>query len=346
LEDAVVAATVSADRILRELADLWVAAGQEQAEGGLGVLRACAMTLIVLAEETEDMEALGETIAALMPEYPARTILVRLGGTGAPALAERVYSQCWMPFGQRRQICCERIEITASEASLADLPSILPPLAAPDLPVLLWWRSARLLGTPGYRKLAAMADKAIVDSSGLEDEEAALPMLVEMAQGEPERAGRARPLLGDLSWTLLTRWREMLSGVFESRECQGRLPEISNVVVAFAGVRPPVFAWYMGAWVANALSDAGAHAYLTWQPRPDLAGRALHVELTGGDFRVSLERHDDRLSIEAGGLSHCTNLPQPTDYLLMREELGIVRRDPLFERTLATAARLAAASIT
>jgi hypothetical protein len=82
-----VAATVSADRILRELADLWVAAGQEQAEGGLGVLRACAMTLIVLAEETEDMEALGETIAALMPEYPARTILVRLGGTGAPALA-------------------------------------------------------------------------------------------------------------------------------------------------------------------------------------------------------------------------------------------------------------------
>jgi hypothetical protein len=70
------------------------------------------------------------------------------------------------------------------------------------------------------------------------------------------------------------------------------------------------------------------------------------VELTGGDFRVSLERHDDRLTIQAGGLSHCTNLSQPTDYLLMREELGIVRRDPVFERTLASAARLAAASIT
>jgi hypothetical protein len=26
-----------------------------------------------------------------------------------------------MPFGQRRQICCEQVEITASDAALADL---------------------------------------------------------------------------------------------------------------------------------------------------------------------------------------------------------------------------------
>jgi glucose-6-phosphate dehydrogenase assembly protein OpcA len=339
-------ATLSPDHILRELADLWVATSQEQSEGGDGVLRACAMTLIVIAEESEDLSDLGETIAALMPEYPARTILVRLGGAGAPTLAERVYSQCWMPFGQRRQICCERIEIAAPDASLADLPSVLLPLVAPDLPVLLWWRSARLLDTPEYRNLAAIADKVIVDSAAIPERDAALPLLVEMAGGDEAPAGHARPLLGDLSWTLLTRWREMLSGVFESRECLVRLPDISNVVVSFGGQRPPVFAWYMGAWVANALADAGVHAYLTWQPRPELAGRALRVELTGGDFRVALERHDDRLTIQAGGLSHCTNLSQPTDYFLMREELGIVRRDPVFDRTLASAARLAGASIT
>ena len=331
-------ATLAPDRILRELADLWVATGQaEQAEAGAGVLRACAMTLIVLAEETEDMSGLGETIAALMPEFPARTILIRLGGTGEPALTERVYSQCWMPFGQRRQICCERIEIAASDASLADLPSVLLPLVAPDLPVLLWWRSPRLVGTPEYRNLAGIASKTIVDSASFPDRKTALPLLVEMAHGQT--------VLGDLSWTLLTRWREMLSGVFESRECLARLPEIASVVVAFGGERPPVFAWYMGAWVANALADAGVHACLTWQPRPELAGRALRVELSGGDFRVSLERNDDRLTIRAGALSHCTNLSQPTDYLLMHEELGIVRRDPIFDRTLASAARLAAASI-
>jgi len=329
------ASAISPDRILRELAELWVATGKEgHAETGAGVLRACAMTLIVLAEEGEDMASLDETLAALMPEHPARTIMIRLQGQGAPALAERVYAQCWMPFGERRQICCERIEIAASDASLGDLPSVLAPLAAPDLPVVLWWRGARPMETPEFAGLAAIARKVILDSAALPDAKGALPWLAGLMPGGV--------LLGDLSWTLLTRWRQMLAGVFENREYQARLPEISNIVVAFGGERPPVFAWYMGAWVADALADAGVRAELTWQPRPQLAGRALRVELTGGDFRVTLERQGDRLTIQAGGLSHCTNLPQPTDYLLMREELGIVRRDPVFERTLASAARLAA----
>jgi glucose-6-phosphate dehydrogenase assembly protein OpcA len=292
------------------------------------------MTLIVLAEGSEDMAALGETLAALMPEHPARTIMVRLQGPGAPALAERVYAQCWMPFGERRQICCERIEIVASDASLADLPSVLAPLAAPDLPVVLWWRGARPMDTPEFASLAAIACKVILDSAALPDAKAALPWLVGMLQsGVP---------VADLSWTILTRWRQMLAGVFENREYQARLPEISNVVLGFAGDRPPVFAWYMGAWVLDALANAGVSAELTWLPRPQLTGHALRMELTGGDFQVAMERQDDRLTIQTGALSNCTNLPQPTDYLLMREELGIARRDPVFERTLASAARLAA----
>ena len=65
---------VAPDRVLRELADLWVTLGsQGQAESGAGVLRACTLTLVVLAEAGDDATALGETIAALMPEHPARS---------------------------------------------------------------------------------------------------------------------------------------------------------------------------------------------------------------------------------------------------------------------------------
>ena len=46
----------------------------------------------------------------------------------------------------------------------------------------------------------------------------------------------------------------------------------------------------------------------------------------------------DRLVIAVNSFSNCTNLPQPSDYTLMREELGIVRHDPVFDRTLASAA--------
>src|SRR5947207_6648238 len=83
------------------------------------------MTLVVVAEESEDPSALGETIASLMPEHPARAILIRLRGAGERALSEHVYQQCWKPFGQRQQICCEQIELTASDAALGDLASVL-----------------------------------------------------------------------------------------------------------------------------------------------------------------------------------------------------------------------------
>jgi hypothetical protein len=328
---------VSPETVLRELADLWVATGKDgPSDAGAGVLKACSMTLIAVADDTEaaeDASGLGETIAALMPEHPARTILVRLTGAGEPALSERVYSQCWMPFGQRRQICCEHIEIAVSDASLPDLRSLLPPLAAPDLPVILWCRSARLFDAPEIGGLAGITRKVIVDSAILPDSRAALARLAAMAGGEA--------LLADLSWTQLTRWREIQSRIFENREYLARLPEVTTVRVAFAGPQPPVHAWYMAAWSVDALAGAGVHARLSLEPDAALTGRALRLELTGKGFRMSLERQEDRLVMHVGETTQCTNMPRPTDYLLMREELAIVRHDPVYERTLASAARLA-----
>ena len=67
----------------------------------------------------------------------------------------------------------------------------------------------------------------------------------------------------------------------------------------------------------------------------------LGVQLTGEGITVKLAREKDRMVVTLNGSSQCTNLPQPTDYMLMREELGIVRHDPVFERTLKSAVQLA-----
>jgi glucose-6-phosphate dehydrogenase assembly protein OpcA len=321
---------VTPEQILRELDDLWVTLG---AESGAGVLRACTMTLVVLEEASGDAAALGETMAALMPEHPARTIVVRLSGAGERALAERVYAQCWMPFGGRRQICCEQIEITASDAALADLPSVVLPLAAPDLPLIVWSRSARLFEMPAFGAIARMAAKVVVDSAGFADPKRALRLLAEMAQsGIP---------LGDLAWTRLTRWRQVLARLFENRDYLSKLARISNVKVVYNG-ELATSAWYMGAWVADALRDAGVAAQVVVVT--DSGPLPLSVELAGGGFRVALARREDRLVVAVDDAQSCTNLPQPSDYLMMREELGIVRRDAVYDRALASAARLAYAT--
>jgi glucose-6-phosphate dehydrogenase assembly protein OpcA len=321
---------VAPEQILRELADLWVTLGTES---GAGVLRACTLTLVVLAEASDDATALGETIAALMPEHPARTIVVRLSGAGEPALAERVYAQCWMPFGERRQICCEQIEITVSDAALADLPSVVLPLKAPDLPVIVWCRSARLFEMPPFGAIAGMATKVVVDSAEFADPKRALRLLAETARsGVP---------LGDLAWTRLTRWREMLARLFENRDYLAKLARISSVKVVYNG-ELATSACYLGAWVVEALRDAGVGAQVVVEASP--GPTSLSVELAGGGFRVALARREDRLVVAVDDAKSCTNLPQPSDYLMMREELGIVRRDAVFERALASAARLAYAT--
>jgi len=142
-------------------------------------------------------------------------------------------------------------------------------------------------------------------------------------------------LLGDLSWTRLTRWREMLAQVFENQQYLSQLEKISGVKVE-RGEGFAVSALYMAAWLTDCLADAGARASFGVGPAP--AGVSLRVELAADGFAVELARRENRMVVTVNGSSRCTSLSQPTDYLLMREELGIVRRDPVFDRALTRAA--------
>ncbi len=317
------------DRILHELTDLWVNLGKEGQNQAGGVLRACTMTLAVFAEEREDLAGISETVAALMPEHPARTILVRLSEASDRALANRVYAQCWMPFGQRRQICCEHIEITASYAALGDLPAVLLPLAAADLPLMLWCRSPRLAADLEFPAISRNAHKLVLDTAALPG----LPAL-EWLAARP----RGYPIVADLAWTRLTRWREMLAQVFENREYLAKVQDVARVRLAFSETLETT-ARYFAAWIAESLSSAGAKFSVSLAPHP--AAAPLRLEIEGEGLAIALERRERRLVSTVNGAVNCTNLPEPSDYLLLREELAIVRRDPGFERALDSAVRLA-----
>jgi len=320
------AAALTPDTILHDLAELWVTLGQQgQIESGTGVLRACSMTLVVVTDD-EDSQELGETLAALMPEHPARVITLRLDTKRQPDLAGRVFAQCWMPFGQRRQICCEQIEITSSAAALEDAIALVDAVAAPDLPVIVWCRSLRLIERPEFRQFSALATRVVVDSRRSPDPRATIRLLAEIAS--------RRFRIGDLSWTGLTRWREMLAQSFERRQP----PANVTVRVGFGGQTAPVQALYMAAWVAESLKAAGCSVTVTLEPAASAAdGELAGVELTGEGLHIALTHTENRLRIEMNGLSRCANLPPASHYLLMREELGIERPDPVFERTLAAA---------
>jgi glucose-6-phosphate dehydrogenase assembly protein OpcA len=245
-----------------------------------------------------------------------------------------------MPFGRRRQICCEQIEISASDGSLPDLPAVILPLAVPDLPVILWCRGARLFALPDFAQLAGIAHKLLLDSAVFPDAATAVARVEERVH--------SGQVLGDLTWTRLTRWRELVSQMFESRVYQARLREISEVRVGFGGDLPPSGAYYLSAWLLNCLENVGAVAQVNWEPALDApAGRLASVELLGatGGLRASISVTGDRGRQSAvtrvDTIAQRTVFAPENDYVLLREELSIPGRDPVYEKSLARAARLA-----
>ena len=213
------------------------------------MLRACSMTLVVLAEESRRCRRPGRD--PRRADAGASRAHHRDPPDAAPAsasLAERVYAQCWMPFGQRRQICCEQIEITASDAALPDLPSVVLPLAVPDLPVILWCRSAAPAGHAGVPRDRGHGAEGGAGSAPMP--RCAMPPWRRVAD-----VARSGVLLGDLSWTRLTRWREMLSQVFENRRNLALRRRTSRSVHGeFRRTRHNACRVVYGAWVLNALA--------------------------------------------------------------------------------------------
>ena len=250
-------------------------------------------------------------------------------------LAERVYSQCWMPFGQQRQVCCEQVEITASDAALGDLPSVVLPLAVPDLPLIVWCRSARVAAMPEFGAIAAMAQRVIVDGKEVPAVREALALIAGIAANGTRVA--------DLSWTRLTRWRAVLSQVFENRQNLAELPRISKVTVTTNG-EPPLSACYFGAWVMDVLGDIGVHPeFHLERSGGDSSGEPHSIELAAPGWSAELSKSDGRLIVTVGGLSQCNPLRPATDFSLMEEELRITGRDAVFERAFASAQRLCGA---
>lgn len=189
--------TVDAGSLLAELNENWRLLGKD-ASGG--VLRACSMTLIVVASPEDDPQSLGETLAGLMHAHPNRTIVLRI--TPAGPVQARTSIQCWMPFGRRQQVCCEQIEIEAPPSALDEVPPVLLGLMVADLPVAVWCRTPHLAALPELAPVLRLAGKVIVDTGRLALSDA-LPVLRQLAQG-PWR-------LADLAWARITLARQHLA---------------------------------------------------------------------------------------------------------------------------------------
>jgi glucose-6-phosphate dehydrogenase assembly protein OpcA len=309
--------TVKPDSVLHEISELWgnlLKPGPDgAAAGGADALRACAMTLIVFVDDEDDAAALDETLKGIMHVHPSRAIVVRLREEPG-TLSSRVLVQCWLPAGNHRKICCEQVVLTVSMNRLADLPTIIDPLTAPDMPRVLWFRSARINRGPGIAELLALGDKIIVDST-----RPGSPAFADMRV----LAG-AGYIVADLAWTRLTRIRELLAQLLDGHD----LTSIRAVTILHCGADPAPGAKYMQAWLRSEMTSAAVDL------RKD--GSAGHGQIKAIQIAPDLDMRvsSNCAEYDTGGLHQRANLTSCADDELLSEELSIMGRDPAFERAL------------
>jgi hypothetical protein len=318
-------AAATPEKILKDLSRVWAdLANQENATDPAGVLRACAMTLIVGAEPQDDPQATGETIAHLMREFPSRAIVLRVKADSEPALDANVSAQCWMTSDRREQVCCEQIEIAASESALTDAPKLVVALIAPDLPVVLWIRCPKLCVDGEIQGLFPLSEKLIVDSAKFATPEA----------GSEYVAGLLRQGINvaDLAWTRLTPWRESVARLFDDDDNLERLPALTRVGISHVGQAAPVAARYLAGWFRSAVPPSVEIALEPAAGGPDAPIRG--IALDGPGFSATIAIEDSYVVTRANRIVSRFAFSPPTDYELLREELGILGSDPVFRAAL------------
>lgn len=333
-------ATIKPEKILKELSDLWtqIAAPEDSGKSQAGgVLRACAMTMVVIAEESDDTQTIGETLAKLMKEHPSRAIVIRLRKSDEAWLQSNVFAQCWKPFGGRQEICCEQIEIIASDSSLPDVAAVVLPLVVADLPVILWCRSGRATELAGFAELAALAQKVICDSASFPDQRRALSILL--------NANWPGVRLADLAWGRLTRARELLAQAVNSEDLLESLRGADLVRVRARGSEPEVPARYFVSWLSNRLARWGAYPRIEWEfeggdAPASITGLWLHSP-DGFTLVLSVrERVSNGFVVDlvVNERPNCAVLLRPSEYELLLQELSIPGRDVVYEAALRRSA--------
>ena len=367
---------IEASRLERELNAMWAEmSAPEGEEQAAGVIRACVLNLVVYAEGARERAEVDELLGAVVERHPCRAIVIVADpGAGEARLEAFVSTRCQLSTRGAKRICGEQITVEAAGAAVETAATAVAPLLVPDVPVFLWWKDIPHQDGGLFARLAPLADRLVIDSASFDRPHEDLRHLARLLEG-----GRLR--LSDMNWGRLTSWRSLVAGFWDVADYRASLAQIERVVIEYD---PPDLAHEQIApkallalgWVASCLgwevveggstiSEGRARFLLRGGGREieavlaatdDAAGRdgwltSLTISTSAGDeFYVELLQEEGKLRTGARlkGAGHTVGrvlaYEARTEGERLSCELDILTRDEVYERAVATAARMLGAA--
>ncbi|MFN5513855.1 MAG: glucose-6-phosphate dehydrogenase assembly protein OpcA [Cyanobacteriota bacterium] len=218
-----------------------------------------------------DLEGSGiaDTIAA---SNPCRIITLCPAPEADSGVQAQVSAYC--PIQKRHKntlVCCEYVTLRGTSEALERVGGVITELMIPELPKYLWWKASPEAEYPLFRRLSALADLVIMDSSSFLAPETDLKQLGGLlTQGMN---------LADLNWARLAPWQELTAEAFDAPERRAAVREIDQVSIDYEKGNHAQALMFLG-WVASRLQ---------WRPVSYLYEPGLydirHIQFVSADQR-------------------------------------------------------------
>jgi len=222
-------------RLEKELTAMWSTAtdGHEDDEGredaaASGVTRACVLNLVACTLHPDSRAKVDEVLDDVIEQHPARVLVLVIDQGGEPKLDAYVSTRCQLSSKGAKQICGEQITIEAGGVAGETLASAVAPLLIPDVPVFLWWKDVPDFDDKLFQRLAATADRVVIDSTSFVHPDENFLRLAEMIS-----APQSKVKLSDLSWGQLTAWRTLLASFWDVPEYRTHLDQIDQLEIIY-----------------------------------------------------------------------------------------------------------------
>lgn len=353
---------VPVGRIEAELAALWRHAANT---GGKprAVTRACLWNLVIRVPDPEHFAAIKRTVDELAQRLPARTIVTRPEPHSPEGLRAWVEANWRRPEGAGTASGSDEVTLWAGGQAVERLSSLVRALLYPDAPTAMFWPGGfpQTL-TPHVRELIHEADRLIVDTRKLTDEQG-LSQLCQIGAADPDLE------LADLSWLGISPLRGILASLFDPPRDATRLETITRARVTSnirgTQARGLLALGWLGSrlgWKSPKRLADGGKTLRVWQlQRPDgqpvrlelataaglevhgVAGLELFAGQSGedGDADSWALTRDDCIHVRAPGLPpRMQPARSHADSELLASALGARGRDPMYKQALASAAAL------
>ena len=366
---------VAVSAIEQELARIWSGMVDPRAKDTRAVLRARTLNLVVYLPPTAPpVEDLAAALAEFTALYPGRVILL-LDRSSAPdePITAAVQVRCRVGQPGQRHVCEEQIVLAIRREAEREVGSHVLTLLCPELPVFLWWWGDLVEVDRLFRRLSQNADRVVFDSATFTSPESGLIQLAELARG------RRRLAAGDLAWTRLEPWRQLVGQFFDTPVTASLFPEIERVRIAVSGANgaPPnrLPALLFAGWLASRLGwererAAGGEAVYRaadgpvvlrvevesaavlpgWTESHSGGLDAVEIVFRAGAAAFAIERAAEPGCVRvttAGSdrprTERTVPLNVPDGARLFARQVDWLNRDPIYEDALAAAADLARA---